>query len=277
VDPANGMFTFTPTLGTDRAGLNFGLATEPRLSEDQSQTVTAGSSVTLPHTFTAGAPVDVTFTLEDIVQSVEGSFTTVLFEDVDCDQEIGATDTLISGQRALAADDAICLIVRVTAAAGTPSQADIRYTLRAAGNYANSAVTYIRENADRVLIGDDNGLTLTKSVCNATTSTCDLQSGTGFSPSNSGAPGDTLIYRIGFEAPGPEPVTDLAIFDRTPAFSALAATLPNIDPQTAGLTCALIVPPAPSAGYEGALEWGCTGDLPSGSFGIATFEVRISD
>ena len=149
--------------------------------------------------------------------------------------------------------------------------------LRAEGTYANSAIAFTLNNTDRVTITDDNGLVLTKSVCNATTDTCDLATGAGFSPSNTGAPGDLLIYRIGFEAPGPEPVTDVVIFDRTPAFSALSASVPSIDPQTTALSCALTVPATPAAGYEGPLEWSCTGNLPPGSAGIASFEVRISD
>ena len=277
VDPAGGVFTLTPLAGMARTGLDFGLAGEPRLTEDQTRTVAAGSVVTLPHTFTASSPVDVTFALEDLTESVQGSFTTVLFEDTDCDQAIGAADKFITGPRALAADEAVCLIVRVSAAAGTPSQTDIRYTLRAEGTYANSALAFTLDNADRVTVTDDNGLLLTKTVCNATTDTCDLATGAGFSPSNTGAPGDILIYRIGFEAPGPEPVTDLVIFDQTPAFSALSATVPSIDPQTTALSCALNVPATPAAGYEGPLEWRCTGDLPPGSVGIASFEVRISD
>ena len=163
------------------------------------------------------------------------------------------------------------------AAAGAPAQADIRYMLRAEGTYANSAIAFTLNNTDRVTITDNNGLVLTKSVCNATTATCDLATGAGFFPTNTGAPGDALIYRIGFEAPGPEPVTDLVIFDKTPAFSALSGTLPSIDPQTTALSCALTVPATPASGYEGPLEWSCTGDLPPGSAGIASFEVRISD
>ncbi|MEO9969324.1 MAG: GEVED domain-containing protein [Hyphomonadaceae bacterium] len=277
VDPANGMFTFTPTLGTDRAGLNFGLATEPRLTEDQSQSINSGGTALFAHRFSAGAPVEVSFGVENIVSGTETNFTNALFLDADCSGTIDAGEILLTGSRTLTADETICLLVRVASASGSAQGESLQFELVASGLYANTSETFRLVNHDTVTITDAAALRLTKTVCNPQTGLCDAVTGAGFDVANTGAPGDVLIYRIAFDNLGSEPLEDVVVNDDTPAFSSLGATLPSVVSNPIGLTCALSVPATPVTAYQGPLEWACPGQMLAGAQGIVSFEVQIAN
>ena len=113
-------------------------------------------------------------------------------------------------------------------------------------------------NSDQVSIGAAGSLELTKEVCNASNGVCNLATGEGFARSNRGLPGDRLVYRIMFEVLGPEPVAGVFVADKTPAFSALTATVPSIFAAPDSLSCEVTSPAAPAIGYQGPLGWTCT-------------------
>jgi hypothetical protein len=221
--------------------------------------------------------MDVTFSLVNAVQSVDGTFTTTLFIDADCDGVIGAGDTVVSGALSVSAGDEVCLIGRVTSAAGAAAGVTLNFDIQASGTFSGTSTPFEISNADTVTVFSGEILQLTKQVCNSTGNLCDLVTGEGFEISNGGRPGDVIVYRLIFENPGPDAINDVAVSDRTPAFSALTSTAPAIVQQPAELTCALLVPSVPRVGYTGSLAWTCTGSLVPGEIGVVSFEVQIDE
>ena len=284
VDPADGMFVFTPIVGGNFSGLDFGLAEAPRLTEDQSRAIAPGGVTSIAHTFTAETAMDLTLTLGNIVQSVDGTFTASLFSDADCNGVVGTGDGAVTGTVSVVAGEQVCVLVRVVSALEAVSGAVIDYDLEASATYTGLAPYFdgllnpaALSNSDRVVIADGGSLLLTKEVCNTALGVCDSASGAGFDLANSGSPRDVLIYRIVFEVTGPEPVDGLEIVDKTPAYSSLTANAPSVIAEPDGVSCVLSDPAAPVMGYEGLLEWTCTGTSAPGSLGIVGFEVRIAD
>jgi len=183
----------------------------------------------------------------------------------------------LAAPQTVAANQEVCLLIRVANATGSVQGEDIQFELVANGTYANTPETFALENFDRVTIGAQAALQLTKMVCNTNVASCGVQTGAGFDRSNAGAPGDMLIYRLVFENRGSGIIDDVNVNDDTPTFSSLTATSPSVVVSPQGLTCALATPLSPADGYEGGLEWTCPGEMQAGARGVVSFEVRIAD
>jgi len=276
IDMSDGEVSFAPTLSTPYQ-FDFGLVPEPRLIEGRTQSLTSGLSTTFAHSFTVGTPMNVNFTLTNVMESSPGAITTFLYLDTNCDGNLSTGETSVTNPYAAAAEDEICLVVRATASAGAPSGSSVSFDVTATGTYVDSAATFALTNSDTVIVKTGGSLTLSKQVCNASTSTCDAATGAGFGLSNSGAPGDTLVYRIAFTNTGSAANDNVAIADTTPPYSALTATAPAVEVAPAGVTCTLTVPAAPAAGYAGTVAWDCPGAMAPGAAGAVSFEVKIKD
>ncbi len=280
--PANtlagdGEVSFTPVLGTDYSGVDIGEVRDPDLEAPRLAGAVPGQSVTLAHTFTARTAGQVVFSLAALDANPANAFTQTVFADNDCDGVIGAADTPLAAPVDLLAGDKTCLAIRVGTDAGAPPAASLEYTLAADFTFHGTAMTAQLANKDLVTVSQNGALELTKRVCNSSLSACDLASGAGFSSANSGAPGDVLVYLIGFANPGPDPIDDVDVYDDTPAFSALTATAPGVVAAPSGLTCALASPAVASAGYTGDLHWACTGLMAPGQTGAVSFEVSVDN
>ncbi len=266
-DPHDGSFTFSPTNGSDHPGLDFGLITQPELTQDQTATVEPGQVLNLSHVYKASSAASVTLSYENLVQKPDQSYSVGVFTDDDCD---GSPEAAITAPLVTAADQEICLVSRISVGGGVGPGASFTYNLVATTAFSNTSVTDTRINSDRVETGADRGqLSLRKFVRNETQNTVE-------STSNEGSLGDILEYRIELSNPSSAAATDVVIYDRTPAYTSLAAPVPG--PLTLGgaMTCAVGVPASNLAGYSGALRWDCTGDYPPGAVGSVTFRVRIS-
>jgi hypothetical protein len=274
---SHGEVSFTPVPGADYSGVDIGQVRRPQLKAPRLASLSPGQSVVLGHTFTATTAGTVDLTLSDIEASPASAFTQALFADTDCDGVIGLAETVVSGSLGVAAGDETCLLVRVSAAPGIPGDSRLDYTLMADFAYAGTALGEELANDDRVTVSPEGALELTKQVCNLTVSACDAASGTGFAPANTGRPGDVLIYRIGFENPGPDAIDEVDIHDDTPAYSRLTATGPDVVAAPAGLSCMLVSPAAPAAGYAGDLHWQCSGQMSAGDQGVVSFEVAVDE
>lgn len=274
---SNGEVGFTPALAAAYTGVDIGQVRRPQLKAPRLASLSPGQSVILGHTFTATTAGTVDLTLSDIEASPASGFTQALFADTDCDGVIGPAETVVSGPLGVAAGDETCLLVRVSAAPGIPGDSRLDYTLMADFAYAGTALGEELANDDRVTVSPEGALELTKQVCNLTVSACDAASGTGFAPANTGRPGDVLIYRIGFENPGPDAIDEVDIHDDTPAYSRLTATSPDVVAAPAGLSCTLVSPVAPAAGYTGDLHWQCSGQMSAGDQGVVSFEVAVDE
>ena len=277
VEPADRSFTLTPAVGAPQTGLNFGLAQPPRLVLDQEQSIQSGGVALFSHRFITGAPVEASFAIINEESATLERFTMTLFADSDCSGSIDAGETLLTTPQIVAANQEVCLLVRVANAAGSVQGEDVQFELVANGTYGNAPETFALENFDRLTVGTQAALQLTKMVCNTRSGSCDVLTGAGFDRSNTGAPGDTLIYRLVFQNGGAGIIDDVRVNDDTPAFSSLTATPPGVVTSPQDLTCALTAPTSPAAGFEGGLEWICPGEMQAGSVGVVTFEVRIAD
>ncbi len=274
---SNGEVVFTPAAGTDHSGVDIGQVRKPELTEPRLAGAAPGQSVLLAHKFTAMTAGNVSLSLADVSASPAGSFTQTIFADTDCDGAIGPGESVLSGPASVVAGDLVCVLVRISADSSAPAGATLDYVVAADFDYSGTPLSETLTNDDRVSISSQGALELTKQVCNATQGPCAALSGGGFSASNSGAPGDTIIYRIIFENPGPENIENVDVHDDTPAFSALTGTAPSVLSAPAGLACSLVVPPAPAAGYSGDLHWQCTGNMAPGDAGIVSFEVAVDE
>lgn len=265
-DPRDGTYTFTPATETDYAGLDFGLASRPRLTQDQTTAIEAGQIALLSHDYIATTAGSVLFSYTQVRMTPENTFSAAIYADTDCD---GEPDAPLNTAVPVQAGDRVCVISRVMASGGIGQGATLTYQLDATTTFESTTVTHVISNTDRVETGSRQGqLALTKTVRNET-------QGTAEGTANAGAGGDVLEYRIRLENLSSAAALDVVIFDRTPAYTSLAEPVPSPVAVGGALSCAIAVPASNVAGYSGPLRWDCAGSYPPASDGFVTFKVRI--
>ncbi|MCP1170315.1 DUF7507 domain-containing protein [Limimaricola litoreus] len=265
-DPHDGRFAYLPATATDYLDLDFGLLPVPQLSEDQVAAISAGQVVTLAHRYTASSSGRVGFAVTILSETPRDGYAVALFDDPACD---GAPDQPLLADVAVTAGMPVCLVLRVSAGAGVGPGGSLALRLDATTTFTDTTATHGTANIDRLgSTTTASGLILRKTVRNIT-------QGTPEGTANQGAPGDLLTYRIDVLNAAGEPVQDLAIFDRTPPYTALSA--PPTDPTALapGVSCDLVTPATAASGYEGHLGWSCSGALQPGAQGSVSFTVRI--
>ncbi|SEQ23759.1 GEVED domain-containing protein [Thalassovita taeanensis] len=266
-DPHDGTFTFSPATATDYSGLDVGLILRAQLSQDQSATIAAGQIANLRHDYRAFSTGTVDFAIEQTDSRPDGAFAATLYRDADCD---GTPETAITAPVAVVAGDRICLISRVTANSGIGPGSSLTYQLVARTAYDGTSVTGTAINTDRVTAALAGGrLELAKTVRNITQNTPE-------GASNGGGVGDVLEYRIYLTNPSAQMATDVIVYDKTPAYTRLAAPIPSPVVLGTGLTCTVGVPASNAAGYAGPLRWDCTGTYAPGDAGSVSFRVQIA-
>ena len=265
-DPRDGRLTFTPDPGGDHAGLDVGLIERARLNEDQSAAIRPGQVAVLRHEYVAGAPGTVTFALTPRPGPGADTFTAAVFVDADCD---GMPETALAGAVPVARGATVCVTVRVSSSSGAAPGTEVALDLTATTTYGATGLSEVDANVDRVRVDTAEGaLVLRKTVRNVTQATAE-------GVTNGARAGDVLEYRITLENPGARAATDIAVHDRTVAYTVLAEPVPTPVAISPDVTCALAEPAANAAGYAGSLRWDCTGSLAPGARGSVTFRVRI--
>ncbi|WP_415145161.1 GEVED domain-containing protein [Limimaricola cinnabarinus] len=260
--PHDGTFAFEPAAGTDYLDLDLGVLPAPRLTESQVASISSGQVVSLRHRYHATSEGTVSFDTSVLSETPTGSYAIALFDDPGCN---GAPDAPLSGAVPVVAGDVVCLVVRVSAGRIGPG-GSLALRLSADTAFARTTTLHQSINTDRLGSETASGLILRKTVENVTM-------GTSEGTANEGFPGDRLSYRIEVINAGTEPVTDIAIFDRTPPYTALDAAPASPVALATGVTCN-VATPAP-AGYSGPLNWTCTGALSPGDHGSVVFVVEI--
>jgi uncharacterized repeat protein (TIGR01451 family) len=287
--------------GQDYEGLVFGVIANPTLVVDQTASVVPGQVVDLGHRYTPSTTGTVSFDLLE-VSAVPGSstFSPTLWTDRDCDGELDLTggdpdvpvpstplDVTADGPVPTSGwptfsgpDPDVCLIVRTSVSAAAPDGAALAYDIRAETDLPNAdteATLPIIANRDVITVTGDGAVTLLKEVCNQTEAGTCNDGDFGFT--STGSPGDILEYRLTFENPSAEPVTDITILDTTPSFTSLSGTTPVFvvtNPAAEGggvLTC---TPSTQSAGDVGDISWDCPGAMAPGARGVMGFTVQIN-
>lgn len=265
-DPRDGQFTFTPAAETDYPNLVFGIIEAPLLTENQTASVEAGQITSLLHEYTATSSGSVTFTYDQVQMSAPDAYSAAIYLDTDCD---GTADTPATDPVSVVAGDVLCLVSRVSAGGGVGPGSRLTYDLQAITALTDTGKSHVVSNTDVIETGGNLGLLqLQKYVRNQTQNTPE---GTA----NTGEAGDVLEYRIRLTNPSRATARDVIIYDRTPAYTSLAAPVPSPVIVGPDLSCAVGVPTTNVAGYAGPLRWDCAGTHPPGAEGSVTFSVRI--
>jgi len=250
---ADGSISATLTAGNSYTGVNFGDVPANSLQPDGQQSVLAGAFAAYPHTFVAGSGGTVTIS----ASTPPPNWTVTVYRDADCNGRIDATDDVMPAAVALAADQKLCLIVKVGAPAGAADGAKQALTLTAHFVYANSALSRDQQRNDVTTVGTATaaGLQLVKAVDRAAAKS-----------------GDLITYTITFANLSSDVLAALKIADATPAYtvfeSASCGTMPS-----AQLTCSVTAQPA--QGASGRVEWSFGGTLGSGLTGQVVLVVKL--
>jgi uncharacterized repeat protein (TIGR01451 family) len=258
-DRASDTVTFTYTVGASYSGVNFGDVPENSFVNDSQQAALPGSFVLHPHTFTAGSGGSVSFSVASLPSPNIPGWSQVLYRDVNCNGQIDSGDTVISAAITVAAGDKICLLVKDFVPATAPYNAQDQLTVTAAFTWtaASPALSTNTTRTDLTTAGNPTtaGLTLLKAVDKETA-----------------LPGQVLSYTVTYANKSSAALTNIVIFDNTPAFttftSAAHGALPN---NITGIAVS-----SPSVGAAGAIKWTFTGSLAPSKSGTVTFSVTVS-
>lgn len=245
---------FAHTIGTTYTGIDFADVPSSIFLTDGRQMVTPGNVAFYPHTFTAGTAGSVTFT--PTAPTMNG-WSNQLYRDTNCNGAVEPAEAPVTAAIAMTAAQQVCLVNRVFASQVAAYNEEYPVTIAAAYAWSGSALSESFSRNDLTMIGTANGagLVLNKVVDKATA-----------------ASGATLTYTITYSNQGSGPLSQIRIYDATPAYtvhtSAACGTLGS------GLSgCTVTTQPALSG--TGALLWTFTGSLASGASGTVIFTVTV--
>ena len=246
--------SFTHVIGSIYTGVNFGDVPINRLDTDGQQSVAAGTTAIYAHVFHAGSAGQLSFAVAPLTTPPVGWNATV-YLDANCNGQLDAGDTLLTAARAVVADQAVCVIVKVFAPLTAANDTRTTFTLTASFAYANNTLTSQATRGDLTIVGAADGLQLVKSVDKSVA-----------------ASGAVITYTLTYTNLGSAAVSAVKIRDATPAWTLLNAAGCGALPT--GIT-ACNVTAQPAAGAAGSVEWTLTGSLPSGGTGTVVFSVTV--
>jgi len=226
---------------------------------DNQQAGLPGSFVIHTHTFTAGSAGSLTFSVLSLPSPNLPGWSHVLYRDVNGNAQIDSGDTVLSAAVTVSAGDKISLLVKDFIPPGTPFNAQDQLTITAHFTWtgASPALATNRTHTDLTIVGNPPtaGLTLVKTVDKATA-----------------LPGEVLTYTVTYANKSSSSLTNIIIFDETPAFT----TFTNADFGALPASVTGIVVSSPSIGVAGAIKWTLTGNLTPSSGSTVTFSVTVS-
>ena len=246
--------SFTHVIGTAYTGVNFGDVPINRLDTDGQLAAAAGTTALFPHVFHVGSAGQLSFAVAPTT-AVPVGWSANVYLDANCNSQLDAGDTLLTTATSVAADQNVCVIVKVFVPQTAANDTRATYALTASFAYANSTLTGQLARQDLTIVGAAGGLQLVKSVDKTVA-----------------ASGAVITYTISFTNLGSAAVSAVKVRDETPAWTVLNAascgTLPT------GVT-ACNVTAQPAAGAAGSVEWTLTGSVPSGGTGTVVFSVTV--
>ena len=255
--------TFTPTSGTSYSGINFGNLRQPSFAPDQVRTTTPGSTIFLPHTFTAHTSGTVQFSVPPAgtiaTPNIPG-WSTQLFRDTNCNGVFDSGEPTITGALPVdaGANSQICILLRVTAPSGVPVNSQLQVEIDALMAYDNTPMTTTLKVTDKITISDATTLILIKEVNVA-----------------KALPGDTLTYTLRYKNPAAEPVSKLEIIDATPPYTIyVGSSAMCAMPLPASITSCMVAQ-QPADGAVGTVKWTLGGSLSPGAEGLVQYKVKI--
>jgi len=242
---------FTPAAGARYAGVEFGDVKASLLLHSGQGNAAPGSAVFYPHEFIAGTRGEAVFA----ITQAEPGWSGTLYRDLDCSGSLDSGEPVITGPLTVAANERVCLILKVYAPAGATSGARNRSTLSATFAYETSDLSASHAQDDVTTLGEDGALHLTKTV-----------------DKESASPGEVLTYTIEYHNTSPQTISRLTVRDATPAYtrfaSAACATLAQ------DLT-ACRIGKQPAVNTRGGIEWIFDGALAPDAKGTVIFSVTV--
>ena len=251
---------FTNVGGTSYAGLAFGDLSASRFSPDHQGRALPGSAAFYRHTFLAVADGTVRFATLSTPSPAIAGWLHAVHHDVDCNGTLDASEPVLQSTDGVpvSAGQPLCLIVRESVPPTAPSGAQDLVVVTASFTPDQASSPQLLEVRDLTTVGAPTGgaLTLVKSVDRA-----------------SALPSEVLVYTVTYTNQGTSPISNLVVYDATPAFTTYVGGSAVCGPLPANLTAC--TPIAPADGAAGPLEWAFTGTLSPGQTGSVEYSVRI--
>lgn len=245
-------------------GLNFADARLPSLLADNSGVIQPESVSIYPHQFQAYTAGQVTLSLDAIADPVL-PWSNQLYRDVNCNQTLEASDTPLNTSLNVAANETVCLLVKVISPANVTSGAVYQVAIHSSflfgdASLLNTPVT--QTNTDLTTASADlqgaGNLVLNKSVWNVTRN----------SAGNLAKPNEVLRYSLDYSNTGNGKVKNLVLHDTLPEFTTLMGIPQCVNTPTSLGLCQGVV-------NGEALEWVFSGELQAGETGVVSFEVQV--
>ena len=248
---------FTLVNSSTSTGITFADIAPNTLLTDGQQMAQPGTTVFFPHTFTARTGGNVSFSTAFVASPNIPGWTDVLYQDTNCNQTLEPTDSQITAPMAVTANQNVCLLLKQFVPLNAGYGARNLVTLTAVFDYTGASpalptTTYTR--TDLTTVGQQ-GLVLQKTVDKATA-----------------LPGDIITYTITYSNPTSAPLSNLVIYDNTPAYTTFNAAACGALPAT--LTACNIS--APASGATGAVQWAMSGTLDPASSGSVSYSVQVN-
>ena len=258
-DRASDTVTFTYTTGTAYSGVNFGDVPENSFVNDSQQANLPGTFVLHPHSFTAGSAGSLSLSVSSLPNPSISGWTQVIYRDANCNGQLDPGETAVTGAISVSAGDKVCILIKEFIPGIAPFNAQDQLTVTAAFTWtgASPALSTNTTRIDLTTVGNPTtaGLTLLKAVDKETA-----------------LPGEVLTYTVTYANHSSAALTNIVIFDQTPAFTTFSSAghgaLPN--------SVSAIAVTSPGVGASGAIKWTFTGSLAPASASTVSFSVTVS-
>ncbi|MDB5870060.1 MAG: conserved repeat domain protein, partial [Polaromonas sp.] len=273
--------------GTGHSNLNFGDVDTGTFATNGSKSGLPDTTVTYPHTFTAGTSGIVSFAISATTSAPTlTGWSEKIFADPGC------TGTLLAGAAQLYPPAAagtsvvfgqkVCVIMQEF----IPGTGQVSYsndaTVQASFSYDNASpalptASYMLHDITNV---GNSPLELKKEVRNVT------QGVVTFGINNLAKSGDTLEYQITYTNNAVTPISNLVLNDTTPGYTTFVASSTGTTPATLtactkntpfnplpqpAVSCAI----SQTAGSTGGVSWKFTGSLSPSGTGKVLFQVKV--
>lgn len=254
-DSSNDHLSFTPML-TNISALDIAFVSVSRFLPNIELVTGPGQSSLIPHTFITGTAGTLDISYSSAAGSLPVGWNALLFEDNDCDGALSETESTIHSTVNLAAEVQYCVILKTFVAPNAKEGQQALWTIIA--NFdLNDNISEILEVHDLITTTEryQGILQLIKEVDKSTA-----------------LPGETLLYTIHYKNIGTEPLSNLIIYDRTPAFTLFMS---SDCASELGLGLSACSENLPAIGTAGNLSWSFINSLSSGATGQLNFQVEI--
>lgn len=253
---ATDTLTFSTGVGISYSGIAFGRVPYSQFTADGQQAGMPSGILFYPHTFIAGTAGTLTFTVNNTPSPANSGWSYVIYRDVACSGVISSSDMVINGAVTVNAGDNICIIVKQFIPANAPIGATASEMITATLAFANTTISTNITHIDVTTVGTTTtGLTLIKAV-----------------DKTSALPGDFINYTLNYMNESAGSLTNVTIFDSTPAYTTFVAYTNGVTP--ANLTGVSVT--APTVGGIGSIKWVFSGALAPSSAGTVQFTVKVN-